>query len=446
MTRSNRFVIAVLAFSLAAAAAYYVLPWTDVWLWVSVAAIPLLALYGARLRREQLLERLAERGGNASGFCGFCDEPASPGCCPGCGRTLVEGNIRESPRGPLGRHRKKVIAAMSLVVLSAGGYLGYEHGHWQPYVSTDRLLDLQGRGSYKVIGELDRRLLAGQMEEDQEARFLQQAIRAELKMRNPYPAEVHIGPELFVNFMIARIGAGRQYVMRDYKIFIDDSAQPAYAATGPVWSKDRFGGRWKLWAPKLEPGVHRIRVVCTLTITSATKDAEIDQQTLVTSSFETSLRVRIMNKPSSEFVAPVYDAKLAAAVEPLISFRTELRSDRDPKAGEPRDRPRLIVHSGGISAFVAAIVEARPSGASPYTPLGACHLAAYQAVGYWLDEKLKLDGVETIDVRLRASAMEAVYGCPVDSNEYYGGDIERVQIWVPRQRTQDVFSILRQPR
>lgn len=429
MARNHRFMIAVLASAASVALAYYILPWFDLWLWLGLGAIPLLAVYAARLTKEELLERLADQQGRASGFCSYCDEPASLGPCPGCGRSLSEKDIRDTPRGPLGRHRKKLIAATSLFLLGGGGYYAYEHANWQPYLSTERLLDLQAKGSSKVVSELDRRFLARQLSEAQEERFLRQAIKVELKMRDPYPAEVNIGPEVFINFMIARIGAGRQYVMRDYKIFIDDSLEPAHAGVGPSWSGQRFGGRWKLWAPRLEAGMHTIRVAGTLTITSATKDEEIDEKAVVTSRFEASLRAKIVDKPATEFVRAVHDAELGTAMKPLIGIRTEVHSNNDPETGKPRNRLRLVVNSGGIPEFIAAIVEVRPSGTSSYKRIGACHLGPWQYAGFWLDEKLQLGSFETIDVRLKADAMEAVYGCPLDSNEYYGGDVERVEVW-----------------
>lgn len=411
---------------------WYLMPWSQLWLWLLFLALPAAMLYGSHRRKRRLIERRKQDTAGATGFCPRCDHPTGPGPCSKCGLELLPRQIRSTPRGPLRQHKGKLIVATTLLVFSLGGHYGYRTLDWPAWFSNQRLLRFMEHGNFKAAIELDRRLRNAELSGDERKRLFDHALRARLWMRSPYPVKVNLGPHLQVDSLVPSLMDQNTFFLRDYRVFLDDRDEPFHEKKGPWRSSRKRAGDWRLWVPKLDPGTHAIRVTGNITISASDNKGDMEDKAVFTSAFSENMSVNIIEKPAAGFVEAVNNANITNKMESSVYVYTDTRKVYDKEKDEWSPRPRLIIQTRASPIYIAATVEVSQTGAGEYRRVGVCHLRGYSSGVLFLDKVPGLEGATALDVRIKADPAEAVFGCPPESNRYYGGDIERSRVMLSR--------------
>ncbi len=372
-----------------------------------------------------------------SGFCPHCGYRMDAGVCPECGRLVAKDALATKPRRMRRTWLRRGIATLVVVTVCTLLYQLGRTGVLLRALPNAALLRLQSDQNGWASREVFRRLLAEQLDEEEQERALQQAMSSAVILGlDAVPVGMDTKVYLRVHLNLPDSVPLTWEVIEKSDMLVVDGER-VYGLVGQpgnlAWQAANSVATWRLreedacWAygrsiPRLPQGVHEVVWKKTFALAGAPMEHSWDVEAVKTI-------VAVQGLPD-DFVRAIIDPELASTVKTRISI---------PAVGSSRQviRAAIPIHvDEGVC--LAGKIDGRISGTDEYYAIGELFCPPHLSVTTSIDcARAEFGGASSVDIRIRPSAAVAVRnGC----FEYFGGTIYAEHVGLPQRGDEELVD------
>lgn len=403
-------------------------------------AVAIVWLRGFLQYRLGIGKRASKHASQPRGFCPTCHYAMNPGRCPECGTEVSSTQLKRRIVADHRQHKRNIVLLAVLLIVGIGAPAIYHYFNWAGLLSNEMLLRLQAFQVRPAELELVRRYRDGGLSKPLKRQFFDQALHPSCDAIAVYPADVPFYVHVYLDMTIKELERGDRFFHRKHAVFVDGVESVEHAVALDAASVDPLRNHWILGGPALPVGEHDVTIAATVTM-SASKDLElIDALAIHTTQFSVSTRVRIKDRPASDFVDAVRDAESVTAFSkttrvhggiPITAIRPP---DPDAESNAWMFRRSIRIDRLGAHRIpIAGHIFIRPSGKGEFQKLGWIYLRDRDKKYWAIPETGALAGVDRVDIRIEPDATIAIQQVDPKDRRYCGETLNFDGIAIPTE-------------